>query len=351
MRWFRCVDLCYDRDSYGFPLSGAKNDDMDAEVTSERFTELSCLLGLSYLRGIGRRTIHSIAARNRALSIPLRRFFEMTKRDVVARYDLPGEVEIDLASRTRALDVAQRLMFRVLRAGVQVLTACDDDYPASLLDSLGRDAPPVLYLSGNGSLLSKPGIAVVGTRSPSARAKRATSVCAGLIAAEGFNLVSGYADGIDTIAHRAALEADGSTSLVLPYGILRFAPKPDFPVEAGSDQRILIVSEFNPDAPLSRHTALTRNRTICALANAVLVVETRERGGAVNAGRNALRLQKRLFVAAGPTLRSTPAGNRLLMREGAKPSVVFGPDAHPDLSALFDAARSRRVRPQLNIEF
>ncbi len=323
---------------------------MNDEITDERFLELSCWLALPYLRGIGRRTIHSIAARNRALDIPITRFFEMRKRELLARYDMPAGAELDLANRKRALKLANGLTSRALRAGVSVLTVADEAYPAGLLDSLGDDAPHILYLAGDATLLDKPGIAVVGTRNPSRKAKRAATACAGEIAAEGFNIVSGYAEGIDSLAHTAALKGGGTTTMVLPYGILRFRRKPGFPGRHVLEERALILSESAPDSLLSRHTALTRNRTICALAGAVLVVETQVRGGAINAGRNALRLRKPLFVGASATTRSTPAGNRLLISEGGTPITVLGMKGEPDLSPLFAAACSQGEQPQLKLD-
>ncbi len=323
---------------------------MNDEITDERFLELSCWLALPYLRGIGRRTIHSIAARNRALDIPITRFFEMRKRDLLARYDMPAGAELDLASRKRALKLANELTSRALRAGVSVLTVADEAYPVGLLNSLGDDAPHILYLAGDTTLLDKPGIAVVGTRNPSRKARRAATACAGKVAAEGFNIVSGYAEGIDTLAHTAALKRGGTTTMVLPYGILRFRRKPGFPGRHVLEERALILSESAPDSLLSRHTALTRNRTICALAGAVLVVETQVKGGAVNAGRNALRLRKPLFVGAGETTRSTPAGNQLLIKEGGTPITVLGIKGEPDLSALLVAAGSPGEQPQLKLD-
>ena len=324
---------------------------MDEEITSERLLELSCWLALSYLRGIGRGTIHSIAARNRASDLPMRWFFEAGERDLLTRYDLPAGAGIEMSHRQAVLKIAKRLTSAVVQRGISALTTADPAYPTGLLDCLKQSAPPLLYVGGENSLLTKPGIAVVGTRDPSAKARRAARACSGAIAAEGFNLVSGYADGIDTLAHIAALKNGGTTTAVLPRGILRFRRKSGFPSASGSETRVAVVSEFAPDALFSRHTALTRNRTICALANAVLVVETRERGGAINAGRNALRLGKPLFAAAGDTTRSTPAGNRLLISEGANPLRVFGKRDEPDLSPLFDAARKRHSPSELELEF
>lgn len=320
------------------------------EISRERLLDLSCWLALSYLPGIGRSTVHSIAARNRAVSMPMAGFFEMPERDLLAQYDLPAAAELDMSQRKAALEIAEHLTSGVVRRGISVLTLADPAYPAGLLACLKQSAPPLLYLSGEMSLLDEPGIAVVGTRDPSRKAKQAARVCAGRIAAERFNLVSGYADGIDTLAHMGALESGGTTSIVLPHGILRFRRKPGFPDPDTCETRIVVVSEFAPDAPLSRHTALTRNRTICALAGAMLVIETREKGGAVNAGRNALRLRKPLFVAAGNTARATPAGNRLLIRQGAKPIPIFGSDDTSTLTPLFDAVGPRPTEPQLRLD-
>jgi len=324
---------------------------VDEEITSDRLLELSCWLALSYLRGIGRGTIHAIAARNRASDLRMTWFFEATERDLLTECDLPAGAGIEMSHRQAALKIAKRLTSTVVKRGIAVVTTADPEYPAGLLGCLKQSAPHLLYVGGETSLLAKPGIAVVGTRDPSAKAKRAARACAKAIAAEGFNLVSGYADGIDTLAHIAALKNGGTTTAVLPRGILRFRRKPRFPNPAAVETRLAIVSEFAPDALFSRHTALTRNRTICALANAVLVVETQERGGAINAGRNALRLGKPLFVAAGDTTRSTPAGNRLLISEGAKLLRVFGKRDEPDLTPLFEAARSDGDRSDLELGF
>jgi len=324
--------------------------DVDDEISGERFLDVSCWLALSYLRGIGRGTVHSIAARNRALGVPMTGFFELSERELLARYDLPADAELGMSKRKQALETAKQVTSSVVRRGVSILTIADQAYPTALRASLKRTAPPLLYVSGEPSLLSRAGIAVVGTRSPSRQAKRCARVCAERIAAEGLTLVSGYADGIDTLAHIGALKNGGTTIAVLPYGILRFRPKPGVLDSEMSRTRAVIVSEFRPDAPLSRHTALTRNRTICAFADAVLVVETQEKGGAVNAGRNALQLRKPLFVAAAETRRRAPAGNRLLLEQGAKPLTVFGSDDASALTPLFDAARSRPPQPQLDLD-
>jgi len=323
---------------------------MDDQISGERFLDVSCWLALSYLRGIGRSTVHTIATRNRALNVPMTEFFEMSQRDLLARYDLPADAELGISQRKQALETAKELTSNLVRSGISILTAADEVYPTALRASLKRTAPPLLYVRGEPSLLSKSGIAVVGTRSPSKQGKRSARLCAAKIAAEGFTLVSGYADGIDTLAHCGALENGGTTTAVLPYGILRFRPKPGVLDSEMRRSCAAIMSEFRPDAPLSRHTALTRNRTICALADAVLVVETQEKGGAVNAGRHALQLRKPLFVAAAETRRRTPAGNRLLIERGAKPLMVFGSDDTSALTPLFNAARSsRQPQPQLDL--
>jgi len=279
------------------------------------------------------------------------RFFEASERDLLTEYDLPAGAGIEMSHRQAALKIAKRLTSMVVQRGISVVTMADAAYPASLIECLKQSAPPVLYVGGETALLAKPGIAVVGTRDPSAKARRAARACAKCIAAERFNLVSGYAEGIDTLAHIAALKNGGTTTAVLPRGILRFRRKPRFPNPPAVEERVAIVSEFAPDALFSRHTALTRNRTICALANAVLVVETQERGGAINAGRNALRLRKPLFVATGDTTRSTPAGNRLLISEGANQLRIFGRRDEPDLAPLFDSARSHNGTSGLELEF
>src|SRR5262249_21335933 len=151
-----------------------------------------------------------------------------------------------------------------------------------------KGAPPVLFARGNRAILDQPAVAFGGSRKASEQGLCWTTAFVTRLAAEDVNIVSGYANGIDLAAHRAALGAGGATTLVLAEGILRFTPKPEI-AEFLDDDRVLIVSEFGPRVLWSVGNAMQRNGTVLGLADAVVLVESGREGGTFAAGEQALK--------------------------------------------------------------
>lgn len=193
----------------------------------------------------------------------------------------------------------------------------DPQYPSSVNVLFAPKQSPTLYFAGNSALLSQIGVGVCGSRKSSDKGIETVKDCAYQIARGGRPVVSGNAAGIDVAAHRAALEAGGNTILVLPEGIHHFRVQKDLR-DVWDWNRVLVVSQFEPDAPWSVYRAMDRNRLIIALSGAMIVVEAGESGGTVNAGISTLKAGKPLYVAVYENMPEKAPGNEKLLQLGAK---------------------------------
>ncbi|UCC74515.1 MAG: DNA-processing protein DprA [Gemmatimonadota bacterium] len=189
------------------------------------------------------------------------------------------------------------------------------DYPEALRAL--PQPPPVLHVQGRFELLTRPGIAVVGTRQHSAYGRDATvSLVVGLARA-GYVIVSGMARGIDSIAHRTALDVGGETVAVLGTGIDVPYPREHTELFALIAARGCLVTEFPPGTPPLKYHFPQRNRLIAGLAQAVLVVEAPEKSGALITAHYALEEGKEVFAVPGPIHNPTSFGTNRLIQDGA----------------------------------
>jgi DNA processing protein len=169
-----------------------------------------------------------------------------------------------------------------------LLTFRDEDYPAQLREI--HEMPPVLFHRGT----LKPhelGMSVVGSRQASARGLDiARSVAAGLVD-RGITVIAGLAKGIDTAAHQATLDAGGRTVAVIGTGITQSYPAGNRDLQDHIGTTGLVLSQFWPDAPPTKHSFPMRNAIMSGYGRATIVVEAGERSGA--------RIQARQAVAHG----------------------------------------------------
>jgi DNA processing protein len=198
--------------------------------------------------------------------------------------------------------------------GVDALLLTDDGYPSLLLAS--HKAPPVLFVKGPPELLIRSGIGTCGSRHASDESLRAARACSEVVAARGFNLVSGYARGVDMVTHVGALVGGGTTTLVLAEGIEHFRVRRGEFADSWDPSRCVVVSQFSPTQPWSAGAAMTRNAVISGLSKALVVVEAGETGGTLAAGLHALERRQPVLVLQ---LHGAPAGNQILIDKGATP--------------------------------
>jgi DNA processing protein len=188
------------------------------------------------------------------------------------------------------------------------------DYPAAVAGSLGKKAP-ALHVIGNVKLLDNPGIGFCGSRKASDKGLEVAADCAEQVARAGVTVVSGNASGIDRAAHYAALKAGGTTILVIPEGIDHFRVRRDLAPVWDWD-RVLVVSQFEPNAVWQAYRAMARNEVIIALSKAMIVIEAGATGGTLDAGFRTLAAGKPLFVALYEQMDEKVPGNAQLLGRG-----------------------------------
>lgn len=217
-----------------------------------------------------------------------------------------------------SLDEAFAIIDRCKRCGVDIVTMGDADYPEMLSEI---SAPPVvLYVKGDTGLLNdNVSIAIVGTRSATAYGQRTAFDFGYNLAKNKAVVVSGGAMGVDSFAHRGAVQAGGKTICVLGCGIeYNYLMKNKDMRDAIADKGLLM-SEYPPDYPPTRFTFPARNRIISGLAKGVLVVEAGERSGSLITANLALEQNRDVFAVPGNIGSSVSFGTNRLIKMGAKP--------------------------------
>jgi DNA processing protein len=205
---------------------------------------------------------------------------------------------------------------------VNVLRRGEPAYPP-LLAQL-HDPPARIYLRGDAApdVLVRPAVAVVGARSCSAYGAEVARTLGRELAAAGVVVVSGLARGIDGEAHRGALEGGGPTVAVLGCGIDRDYPRSHADLARRVAQTGLIVSEYPPGIEPAPWRFPARNRVIAGLCLATVVVEARERSGALITADFALELGRDVFAVPGEITAARSAGTNNLLRQGAAPLLA-----------------------------
>jgi DNA processing protein len=201
-------------------------------------------------------------------------------------------------------------------AGIVAVQAADHDYPP-LLRTIA-DPPPVLWVRGAVEALTRPAVAIVGSRAATAYALEVAARLAGELADRGVLVVSGLARGADGAAHRGCLEAGGATLAVLGSGpdVVYPPEHRDLAVTICGDGAL--VSEHGPGVPpLPEHFPL-RNRLISGISLGVVVVEANEKSGSLITARYALEQGRDVMAVPGSVLGGRNRGSHALLKDGAK---------------------------------
>ncbi|HEU4586027.1 MAG TPA: DNA-processing protein DprA, partial [Gemmatimonadaceae bacterium] len=239
-------------------------------------------------------------------------------RDLAAQFGSAAEAfdaQSVESSRAAALAEADQLLLRAAACGALLIQPGDGEYPPTLLEL--HDPPPALYCIGDVSLLSRPSVAIVGTRRATAYGERVTRELAGSLARGGAVVVSGLARGIDAAAHRAALEAGGLTVAVLGTGVDVSYPLSNRALQAEIAERGLLVSEEPPGSHATTSSFPKRNRIIAAITKATIIVEAPLRSGALITAEHATDLHRTVAAVPGPIDSPQSAGSNLLLRDCA----------------------------------
>jgi len=216
----------------------------------------------------------------------------------------------------KSLELAAAELDHVKDAGASVIVPGDVEYPRRLLEIY--DPPLVMYIKGDAEVVDKPGIAIVGTRHPTPYGTGMAERLACDLAARGLVVFSGMARGIDTAAHRGALNAHGHTVAIWGTGIDEVYPRENRKI---SDQILASGGAILTEFPLGTFPAPQnfpiRNRIISGIAIGVLVIEAGEFSGTRVTARCALEQGREVFAVPGNVTNKLSWGPNTLIKQGA----------------------------------
>jgi len=219
---------------------------------------------------------------------------------VVSRPDISPDAEMEMLERNH----------------IKAFTWNDPAFPARLKEIY--DVPPVLYVRGSITPEDEWTIAVVGTRRATIYGREVTERLVTELVRNHITVVSGLARGIDSIAHRTALESGGRTIAVFACGLDEVYPPENVKLAQSIIEQGALVSEHPPGTrPKKEHFPL-RNRIMSGLSLGVLVIEGDVDSGAMITANRALEQNREVFAVPGSILSPTSRGTNRLIKEGAK---------------------------------
>jgi DNA processing protein len=273
--------------------------------------ETLCWLALALTEGLGpsriRKLVEHFGTADRILQASLTELEATGMRAVSAQSLATG----------KSLELAQDEVARAVRANATIISLSSTEYPPRLKEIY--DPPVILFVKGSVELLSKPGIAMVGTRHPTPYGTGMAERLATDLASRGLVIISGMARGVDTASHRGAIAGKGKTVAVLGTGVDVFYPKENTRLA----EQILalggaIISEFPiGTSPVPQNFPI-RNRIISGISAGVLVVEAAEYSGTRITSRCALEQNRDVYAVPGNVTNKNSWGPNTLIKQGAK---------------------------------
>ncbi|HOE64313.1 MAG TPA: DNA-processing protein DprA [Candidatus Sumerlaeota bacterium] len=233
------------------------------------------------------------------------------KPEKIRRLSLSLPMQKAIEKLPLALEEANALQEKMTAQGIGWLSWDDELYPPRLRQFISPAPPFLLFYSGNPDLLkSRHIIGIIGTRRPTASGIKAAQMAAEATAKRKVAVASGGANGIDEAAHKSALQF-GASIFVLPWGLFYLERMKRFSYLLNGLNH-LFLSEFHPRDRGTRITPIQRNRTVAALSDALLAVETGAVGGTLHTVRFA-RGFKKPILAVDYSPEKNPAGNASLL--------------------------------------
>lgn len=214
----------------------------------------------------------------------------------------------------------------------------EENYPQPLKNYL--DMPAVLYVKGNISAKDYSSLSIVGSRKCTNYGKAAAADFAGFFARREITVVSGLARGIDTEAHKAAIQNKGRTIAVLGNGLLVNYPPENRRLQSEIPDNGAVISEYRLTKFPDKSTFPRRNRIISALSQATLVIEAAQKSGALITARYSVEFGKDVFVLPGNIYSQASKGSNMLIKEGA--AIALSPEDMSDQTPYFAIKRAGR---------
>lgn len=207
---------------------------------------------------------------------------------------------------------------RLIKEGIDLITINDKAYPELLKEIY--IPPSLLYIRGNLKSSDRISLGVVGTRQLSTYGHRITPLITADLARAGLTIISGLAKGIDTLAHKAALKANGRTIAVLGSGLDKknIYPQVNQHLSEVISQEGALLSEFPIGTKPFAQNFPQRNRIVAGLSLGILIIEAPKKSGALITARNALEQNRDVFAIPGSIFSRNSLGPNNLIKLGAK---------------------------------
>lgn len=242
---------------------------------------------MSKVRGVGRKTLQELAADSFFFRVPLK---ELAGSYSELKSFVDGSKTFDAAIQSADFDITE-----AKRLNHHIVSISDASYP-KLLRNIS-DRPTIIYVSGDISHFSDKSIAIIGTRDPSNHGVVTAARITKYFANRGWQIVSGLAIGIDSVAHETTLLEKGSTVAVLAHGLDTVYPRQN---QSLAEKIVamggLLITEYSYGTPSFPANFVERDRIQAALARAVVMVQSDETGGSWHASRAALKYKRHLIV-------------------------------------------------------
>ena len=272
--------------------------------------ETKSLIHLNLIPGIGNHTIRRLLAAFGSAEKSL----AATSEELAQIDGLTPDVRQQLIDGRSRAPLAQELEL-IEQHQCHIVTLNDESYPP-LLKQIS-DPPVLLYITGQLPIVDTLSVAIVGSRSPTEYGKTISQQLSHQLAARCITVVSGFARGIDTCAHRGALEAGGRTVAVFGCGLSIMYPETNQALAAEMIKSGALVSEFPMTMPPRGANFPRRNRVISGLTLGTLVVEASDRSGSLITARHAAEQGREVFAVPGQIFSNVSRGTHSLINQGA----------------------------------
>lgn len=284
--------------------------------------ELTYWVTLHSVEGIGHATYQKLLER---FNDPETILLNATEEEILAIPRINERIAKGIISARERIKQTAGLIEGLKHSHVKIITNNAHSYPVRI--KILKHPPVLLYMLGEYKNTQKKvehppsfgrAVAIVGSTMPSEKGYKIAKECAKRLAKEGCIIVSGYAKGIDTAAHLGALEAGGTTVMIIPTGISLFRVRPPFNSKA-IKERAVIISESFPTQDWTVGAAMSRNKLIVALSDAVIIAETCAKSGSMATFNTAKALGIKTFTIKYGNPPPSASGNSVILEQGAIP--------------------------------
>jgi DNA processing protein len=275
------------------------------------YTELECWLILNKISVIGpirfKRLLDFFGTAEKVLSA--------SETELLQVEGIERKIASTIVAEREEIDIYKETE-EAAKDGIKIIAAFMGEYPQTLKTIY--DYPPVLYIKGQIKESDAVSVAVVGTRNVTSYGKNACEYISRELVNSGITVISGLARGVDTIAHKTALDEKGRTIAVLGNGLANHYPPENRKLEDKIIESGAIISEFSMHVKPDKHNFPRRNRLISGLSLGAVIVEADEKSGALITAKYAIEQGRDVFAIPGNIFSKYSKGPHKLIKQGAK---------------------------------